>query len=379
MRSLLFLAFFTFFLHADPLTDTNTSDINTTDTNTTESYKNTSLKEGKTDIVVVKDSRLEGQVVGLTSESLRFELIYGRGSILISFADIDELRTQHSYHIFYNGKESIGKIVGIEDHKWLIIKDDSNTELIEIQTIDRFVLSTEEDSSATNYFRNLFPYISGNVDVALELEDDNPSTTELDISTRLEYQKKRDRIIVQGEYQYDTKKADGSPKQTTKDEYAISAQYNHYTSAHRDDFGFLTGGAEHDGLRHIDHRYYSALGLGHRFGHDRKRYFELQGGAGGVLNDYNTYPNENYAALYGGFDFLYTFANGLLWRGNMLYMPSVGYSRQTWLFRANTSLSIPLSQMVALKFSISDVDDDNPTPDIGNNKITTDFGMSLLF
>lgn len=379
MRLLFFLVLFTFFLRADPLIDTNTSDVNITESNTTESFKNTSLKEGKTDIVVVKDSRLEGQVVGLTSESLRFELIYGRGSILISFADIDELRTQHNYHIFYNGKESTGKIVGIEDHKWLIIKEGSSTELIEIQTIDRFVLSTEEDSSATNFFRNLFPYVSGNVDITLELEDDNPSTTELDISTRLEYQKKRDRIIVQGEYQYDTKKGDGESKLTTKDEYALSAQYNHYSSARRDEFEFLTGGIEHDGLRHIDHRYYAALGLGHRFSHERKRYFELQGGVGGVSNQYDNFANDNYAALYGGFDFLYTFANGLLWRGNMLYMPSIGYSPQTWLFRARTSLTIPLSQMVALRFSITDVDDDNPEPDIGNNKITTDFGMSLLF
>ena len=225
MRAIFTLLVLTLILSANPTLDTNstqdsikntintpTEDTNNTETNTTESFKNTSLKEGKTDIVVVKDSRLEGQVVGLTSESLRFELIYGRGSILISFADIDELRTQHGYHIFYNGKESTGRIVGIEDHKWLIIKEGSETELIEIQTIDRFVLSTEEDTSITNYFRNLFPYISGNLDITLELEDNTPATTELDISTRLEYQKKRDRVIVQGEYQHDTKKSDGDSK-----------------------------------------------------------------------------------------------------------------------------------------------------------------------
>jgi hypothetical protein len=381
MRSFLLIFLCTFFLYADTIIDNNITiiDSNTTDTNTTDSFKNTSLKEGKTDIVVVKDSRLEGQVVGLTSESLRFELIYGRGSILISFADIDFLRTQHSYHIFYDGKELIGKIIGIEDHKWLIVKNGSNTELIEIKTIDRFILSTEEDSSTTNYFRNLFPYISGNIDVALELESGTPSTTELDISTRLEYQKKRDRILVNGEYQYDTKKADGSPKQTTKDEYAINTQYNHYTQAGRDEFYFLGGGAEHDGLRHIDHLYYGALGLGHRFSLDRKRYIELQGGAGGVISEYDNYANETYGAVYTGFDFLYTFANGMFWRGTMLYMPSVGYARQTWLFRASTSLTFPLSQMLALKASLTDVDDNNPSPDIGNNKITTNFGMSLLF
>lgn len=394
MRLLLLLFFLIGSLYGESLSDFNSTEkviliddanetlmeeSNLTEANTTESFKNVSLKEGKTDIVVVKDSRLEGQVVGLTSESLRFELIYGRGSILISFADIDELRTQHSYHIFYDGKELIGKIVGIEDHKWLIVKDGANTELIEIKTIDRFVLSTEEDSSATNYFRNLFPYITGNLDVALELENNTPSTTELDLSTRLEYQKKRNRVIVKGEYQYDTKKADGESKQTTKDEYAFNAQYNHYTSAQRDEFQFLAGGAEHDGLRHIDHLYYGALGLGHRFSMDRKRYIELQGGVGGVISEYDNYPNETYGALYAGFDFLYTFSNGIFWRGSMLYMPSIAYARQTWLFRANTSLTFPLSQMLALKVSLTDVDDNNPSPDIGNNKITTDFGMSLLF
>ena len=169
------------------------------------------------------------------------------------------------------------------------------------------------------------------------------------------------------------------PKQTTKDEYAINAQYNHYTSTHRDEFQFLTGGTEHDGLRHIDHRYYAALGLGHRFSHDRKRYFELQGGAGGVIRSMITISTRATLLCMGDLIFYILLPMDYLWRGNMLYMPSIGYSRQTWLFRAGTSLTIPLSQMLALKFSITDVDDDNPTPDIGNNKITTDFGMSLLF
>ena len=66
MRILFITLFFTLMVHADFDVDTNTADVNSSDVNTTESFKSSSLKDGKTAFLTVKDSKLEGQVVGLT-------------------------------------------------------------------------------------------------------------------------------------------------------------------------------------------------------------------------------------------------------------------------------------------------------------------------
>ncbi len=60
-------------------------------------------------------------------------------------------------------------------------------------------------------------------------------------------------------------------------------------------------------------------------------------------------------------------------------MPSILHVRNSWLFRLNMSLMFPLSDMFALKFSLKNVADNNPEPDIGNNKITTNFALSFTF
>lgn len=355
------------------------ADSNNTENNATESFKNTSIQEGKTDTVVVKGLKLEGQVVGLTSESLRFELIYGRGAILISFADIDKLTTQHNYHIFYNGKESEGKIVGINEHQWLITQNGTQRELIEIKTIDRFILSNTEDTSMNNYLHNSFPFITGNVDLKIELENTDPATNELDLSTRIEYARKRDRLIILGNIEHDTKTASTGEKTTSKDEYDFSANYNRYLDFGKENFALAIGGYEHDGLRNIDHRLFGAVGLGHRFSMAKKQWLDVGAGLGAVDDDFGTYGTEHYMALYSNLEFLYTFSDGIFSRGYIRYMPSIFHDSPSWLFRAGISLTAPLSQMLALKISLTDVDDNNPTPQIGNNKLTTDIGLSILF
>ena len=379
MRKIIALILLGFFALAYASADLNTSESNVTETNTTETFKSTTLQEGKTDVVVVKGLRLEGQVVGLTSESLRFELIYGRGAILISFADIDFLHTQHTYHIFYNGKESEGKIVGIDDHKWLVTQNGSSRELIEIKTIDRFILSTVEDASVNNYLHNAFPFITGNIDLKIELEDTEPATNELDISTRIEYARKRDRLVFLGNLEYDTKTLSTGEKSTSKDEHSLSFSYNRYLNTDKNNFLLVVGGYEHDGLRNIDHRLFGTVGLGHRFSLTKKQWLDLAGGLGGVDEDFGVYGTETYGTAYASLEFLYTFSNGIFLRGNVHYMPSLWRDQSAWLFRAGASLTMPLSQMVALKISVTDVDDNNPSPEIGNNKLTTDIGLSILF
>ena len=78
-------------------------------------------QEGKVllDIIVVNDSVLQGQIEQLTSEYLQFRTVYGQGSIKIKYSDIDQMSSEHQYHIYFDGKETDGKITAIKEHAFL--------------------------------------------------------------------------------------------------------------------------------------------------------------------------------------------------------------------------------------------------------------------
>ena len=50
-----------------------------------------------------------------------------------------------------------------------------------------------------------------------------------------------------------------------------------------------------------------------------------------------------------------------------------------YLFRWEANLTIPLVDPLALRLRITDVNDNNPSPDVGNNKFTTTLGLALRF
>ncbi len=377
MRNVLFFLFIPLLVFGSA--DRNTSDANTTKSKK-EKFSGSSIKEGKTDTIVVKGAVLQGQVTGLTSQGLSFSLIYGRGSILISYADIDTLTTEHSYHIFYNGKETVGKISGLYEHRWLVIDQNGSKEMISVTDVDRFILSIQDDNSFTNKLHNLIPFWSGNVDLGIEIDQGGVNKRKLDISGRFEYHRQRDRIVVFGSRENDTQEVNSSEGWTvTKDEYLVNVEGNRFLSKERREHLFLIAGFERDAIREIASRAYPAGGAGYKWMPTDNFWLMMQLGVGGVFNNYMTYGRNYYWAAYGGGEYYYTFFQGVVLRGKIFFMPSIVDSYSSWLFRFNSSLAFPLSNLFALKLTLEDVDDNNPAPDIGNNKITTTFSLSFTF
>ncbi len=343
-------------------------------------FSDSSLRPGRTDTVVVKGAVLQGQVTGLTSQYLSFSLIYGRGSIEIAYEDIDSLSTEHAYHIFYKGRETVGRIGGLYDHRWLVIEKAGKKELIDVEEIDRFILSVQDDDSFTNKLHNLIPFWSGNLDLGIEIDQGGVNKRKLDISGRFEYHRQLDRAVVYGSRELDTQEVNStSGWQETKDEYLVNLEGNHFLTREHREHLFLIVGLERDAIREIQLRSYPAGGAGYKWTPTENFWLMLQLGVGGVFNNYMTYGREYYWAAYTGAESYYTFLYGIVLRSRLFYMPSVGHSRQSWLFRFSASLTFPLSNLFALKFTLKDVADNNPSPDIGNNKITTTFALSFTF
>lgn len=274
----------------------------------------------------------------------------------------------------------MGKISSLYEHRWLVIDKNGTKELISVDDIDRFILSIQDDDSFTNKLHNLIPFWSGNVDLGIEIDQGGVNKRKLDISGRFEYHRQRDRIVLYGSREYDTQEVNASSGwNATKDEYLVNIEGNHFLSRERKEQLFLMAGIERDAVREIDLRTYPAGGAGYKWMPRDNFWLIMQLGFGGVFSNYMTYGREYYWAVYGGGELYYTFFYGVVLRGKVFYMPSVGHTRQSWLFRFNTSLAFPLSEMLALRFTLKDVADNNPEPDIGNNKITATFSLSFTF
>lgn len=333
----------------------------------------------KIDTLTVKGAVLQGRVTGLTAEALSFSPVYGQGQIRIPYENIEQLSTEHLYHIFYDGKESEGKIVAIHDGRWLVVEDGQSRALISVDDIERFVLSVKDDPSLTNKVHNLVPFWSGNFDIMLEVQEGGSSKGEFDIAGRFEYERTHHRLVILGSREVDRTKQPDANWTTSKDEYYMSIEENYFLTRKREELFFVYSGFERDAIRQIQSRIYPAVGAGYKRTFSRNISLYMQLGIGGVFDRYTTYGQENYPAIYTATELRYKMIYGMLLRARAMYMPSVLHERSAWLFRFNASLAIPLTELFAFKLTLEDIDDNNPFPDIGNNKVTTNFALSFTF
>ena len=62
-----------------------------------------------------------------------------------------------------------------------------------------------------------------------------------------------------------------------------------------------------------------------------------------------------------------------------MYLPGLQKPDENWLFRWDLWLTVPVWDPLALKLVMRDVFDNNPAPNVGNNKFVTTMGMTLEF
>jgi len=334
------------------------------------------------DTVVVKGSVLQGQIDQLTSEYISFKLIYGVGSIRIQYSDIESLVTEHEYHIYFDGKETLGYITEIQDHAFLKIQHGEVEELITIAKIDRFIVSEREDSSFENKLRNTFPYWSGNVDIGIEYERGDNTKNKVKVGGHVERKQTVHRTIFDVAYAYEQTQTGDTPTVLNKHElYTFLEQDYAFTKS---DFLFGEIGYDFDVPRGIDDRTYPSFGYGYRIQVDKARWIQFKVGAGYVWENFIQYGENNYAAGFFGVDGEYevrdlAILERILIGGNFFYMPGVEDLSNNWLLRYSATATLPFSKALALKVVLRTITDDNPSPEVGNNKTTFDLYFTIRF
>ncbi|WP_353662640.1 DUF481 domain-containing protein [Hydrogenimonas sp. SS33] len=346
------------------------------------------------DTIVVKGTVLQGRITELTSKYVQFSLVYGTGSIRIDYKNIDQMTTEHEYHIFYNGKETVGRIVGIKDHAFLVVLHNDIKELIKIENIDRLVLSVKENSTIENRLRNLFPYTRGSLDIGIETETGVKYNRKITIDYHMTRKKMNQRQILDIHYAYETtttSRPEGDIKSLDKKELHITAEENYLLDKKR--FYFAQLGYDFDQPRGIKYRLYPAAGYGYRHIFSNDAWVQFKGGGGYVYESFYPYDppagesyveNNDYSALFLGIGAKDHIKNlwlveELILTGNIFYMPSFKDPKTDWLSRMIFGIEIPISEMLSLKWVYRIVNDDNPVPEVGNNKTTTDLYFSVNY
>ena len=340
------------------------------------------------DTIVVKGSVLQGRIDQLTSDYISFKLIYGSGSIRINYADVESLVAEHEYHIYFDGKETLGTISGIKDHAFLRIQHGEVEELITISKIDRFVISEKEDTSIENRLRNTFPYWNGNVDLGLEYENGVNQKRKIKIEAHIERKRAEFKTIFDASYAYEiTKTTDTAQVINKKELYSFLEQDYAFSD---EDLLFAEIGYDFDEPRYVDKRFYPSAGYGYRLQEDKTHWVQFKVGAGFVYEDFlasdsnhSASVNQYVAGLFAidatyKFDDMFLVDNVLL-IGHFFYMPGLRGPQQNWLLRYSVTGLIPLSKSLAFKVVARQITDDNPAANVGNNKLTFDLYLSLRF
>ena len=350
----------------------------------------------RVDTVVVKGTVLQGRITELTSKYVQFSLVYGTGSIRIDYKNIDQISTEHVYHIFYAGKETEGRIIGIKDHAFLVVKHGDIKELIKIANIDRLILSVKENDTIENRLRNRFPYTRGNLDIGIETETGVKTKRKISIDYNMVRKKQNQRQILDIHYAYETTTTAteeyGDVKSLDKKELYIWGEENYLLD--KESFYFAQLGYDFDQPRGIRYRLYPSVGYGHRFFFGRDTWIQLKGGGGYVYESFYPYTDEkgqpgtvnkkDYGAAFIGISAKDHLKNiwlvkEVILSGNIFYMPAFQNPDAGWLSRMKFVIEVPVSTMLSLKGVYRIVNDDNPVPTVGDNKTTTDIYLSVKY
>jgi putative salt-induced outer membrane protein YdiY len=340
-----------------------------------------SEKEEIRDTIVVHGMVLHGKVVDLGPERLSFRLNYATGVNHIKYEDIDSIYTKYNYHISYKRIDIEGRVVAIEDGKYLkIVDSEGHDRTIKIADIDNFVISVQDDDSMENRIRNKFPYTKGSFNIGFEKENGNSKKDKIDVLINGRYKKAESEIKFYFDYAYETTETENSPKVQNKDELSTFLTYKyHYTN---NAFYYGTIAAEYDKPRHIDNQYVPSVGYGYRFKFGKQRWIEPSFGLGYATVNYTdeSYDNKRFAVAAANLFWKYQidevpWVKTLITDGFILYYPSIEEFEKDWIMRGILNFTVPLFDFFSIKLAFDFINDSNPDPNVGNNKTTT----KLLF
>jgi hypothetical protein len=345
-------------------------------------YSNSSTdeKDKPKDEVTVHGKTLQGRIIRLGPTGIEFTTIYGRGRLSISYEDIEKLVSQHKYLVFY-GKDQLvrGRLFGIEDGQLLVGIDESTAQRVPLKEIETGVSEESYEESFWTRLRTNYRHWRGNLDLGLTYEEGAVDKKKIETGFNFRRRKKPTRFVLDFRYAFEVQESGDNPEVTTKDELStfVLGEYDFKDPF----FVFARPALEYDRPRNVDSRWFPAAGVGYRIvdKEDEQTYLQLPVGIGYVDEDFGELGTRSFVSWYVGLAGKYDFGGGVILAGGVLYMPSMDNPDEDWLFRGELNFTVPILDPLALKLRLTNVNDNNPTPEVGENKFTASLLFSLVF
>ena len=330
------------------------------------------------DTVVVKGTTLKGNVLKIGRKGIEFETQYGRGTIHIRFEDLEDIETEGLYLIlFEDDREVKGRIVGIEYGHLLVGEEPASATRVPIQTLVAGVSYREAEKSFIYRLRHKYRYWRAHFDLGLEWEEGAVDKRKITLGLGINRRKVPTRLFCAFDYKYETTETQEEIETVDKDEFQglILGEYD----LRKKVFLFVLPAAERDEPRGISFRAYPTGGIGYRFLESDKGLVQLQLGAGYVYESFGSFGRNEYVCWHISMEGRYEFWRGIELGSRIMYLPGVRRFREDRLFRWEVDFTVPVVDPLAMKVKFTGVHDNNPSPEVGDNKTTMNVALSLRF
>ena len=324
--------------------------------------------------IVVKGQDLEGSVVGFTAEGVAFETVYGKGAIVIPWADAERLKSEKEFVILYGEEDlAIGRAWGLEDGKLFVGESPEKAIPIPVEQISRSLTRDKYETSRLEALRVRYRYWNANFDLAFSYTEATTETNAFAVGLEFERKKEPTELFLGAYYRYATTQTQGEERIKNEDRIFGRGRLDYTLSDRLFSFGAVS--AERDEIQEIRFRTDPNLGLGYRFVKRENLIISGRTGPGYVYQKYfNGQTNDYFTILFGG-DLDANLPYGSKLRIRVEYLPAVDDWTDNYLVRGGLDFTVPIIGWLDFKFTILDIYNSQPPPGTLKNSFTTTAGL----
>ena len=328
--------------------------------------------------VFTKDQDLEGSVVGVTAEGVEFETIYGKGTIVIPWVDVEKIRSDKEFIILHAQADSVvGRIWGLEDGRLLVGESIETAAHIPVEQILRSITRRQYETSRLDRLRTRYRYWTANFDLALGYTDATTDTSSLSTALELRRRKKPMDFFFGAYYFFSSTKESGESRVTDENRLLGRARLDYDLSDRTFAFGQIS--AEYDEIQNLSLRTDPVVGVGYRFVDREKLMISGRSGPGYVYQRYFGGDVEDYFTILFGGDLEADLPYGSKFRIGAEYLPEVSDWQGNYLIRTFADWTMPIIGWLDFKIAVFDTYNNRPSDDTDRNTFTTTAGLSFRF
>lgn len=330
------------------------------------------------DEVVVKGTRLEGTVVGVSASGIRFETIYGTGVIEIGYDDIQALVSAKAFVVLVGeDREVRGRLWGVEDGRLMVGPDPATATPVPMATIQRSLTVEAYDASALERLRARTRFWTGAFDLAFAYTDATTDTLNTAVGVELQRNTAASKLVLRGAYRLGTQKESGKTRTTVENRLGGGVRYDRDLVGRLFAFGEVTG--EYDEVQQLSLRAIPTLGLGYYLLKSDRLALDVRAGGGYVYERFfDETSNDYFTATFGG-GVEATMPFGSMLEARVEYLPSVEDWVDTYFIRGRASWRMPLLTWLDLRLTLLDDYTSRPAAGTQHNSFTSLVGLSFKY